>query len=397
VIAPILGELLRDSDEKVREYAARALSRIGVSARLAVEPLLETLGDRYVKVAALAAVALSIIREERAVAGTIKLLDHPGVLITVLDALKRFGPLAHAAVPRLQLLLRGKGTGVLRFLKQLLKRSHGFFGSDDGQLLLRVAQTLSAIGPAAESTIPDMVAALRNPEAAGGVAWALAEMSQSAVEAVPALIKLLSMPDDLARRNAAMALGKIGPGAKQAIAPLKRLLNDTDGSVRAQAALALWQIERLAEPVITTLVAVVEQYKDSPKFADQYATSSAAEFLGEFGGSAGIAIPVLVKILGHESSWVRVNAAYSIWKIIHRSEVILPVLLEELKCQPTGFKVLECLGAMGGLAVGAAPALQQIIEHDVSTVVSGTIDSYVDTDETFRATAIDVLEKIRTL
>ena len=102
----------------------------------------------------------------------------------------------------------------------------------------------------------------------------------------------------------------------------------------------------------------------------------------------------LREVLTHESHWVRVYSACSLWQIERNVDEVLPVLLQELQCRPAGMEVLRCLADMGPLAKPAVAQLREIIDSETRLPVSGAIDSWVDADEEFRSAAATALERI---
>jgi HEAT repeat protein len=81
---------------------------------------------------------------------------------------------------------------------------------------------------------------------------ALGDMGPAAVEAVPALLELLTGENVSDRKLAALALGYIGPAARGALPALTQALRDADEGVRRMAAVARERIETGAD---TTKVA----------------------------------------------------------------------------------------------------------------------------------------------
>jgi HEAT repeat protein len=83
-----------------------------------------------------------------------------------------------------------------------------------------------ALGRIGQPAVPELVAALQNPNAAirlKGVE-VLGRMGPEAAPAVPELIKLLDDPDERIRKATARTLGQIGPAAKEAVPALVRTL-----------------------------------------------------------------------------------------------------------------------------------------------------------------------------
>src|SRR5262249_37839669 len=101
----------------------------------------------------------------------------------------------------------------------------------------RGAFGLSLHGPAASPAVPDLIAALKRPDALvrQNSALALGAIGPSASSAVPALTDALGDPDWAVRRQAALALGEIGPAAKTALPALAKLDTDANKPVREAA------------------------------------------------------------------------------------------------------------------------------------------------------------------
>jgi HEAT repeat protein len=101
----------------------------------------------------------------------------------------------------------------------------------------RGAFGLSRHGPAASPAVPDLVAALKRPDALvrQNSALALGAIGPPAASAVPALTESLGDPEWAVRRQAALALGEIGPAAKSALPALARLETDGNKPVREAA------------------------------------------------------------------------------------------------------------------------------------------------------------------
>jgi HEAT repeat protein len=371
--ARAFGELLKSEDVKRRQVAASALSQVGSSASVAADDLVKSLDDRDPDVRKNSAIALSKTGDRRAIPPLIKLLtelkSHPHIL----DALKRFGPAARPAVPELRRLLR----------------------ATKGQDRLRVALVLGEIGPEARAALPELIAALGDPGAATGVAWALSQWGPDAWEAVSDLTMLLDA-DDHTRGNAARALGRIGPAAEAAVLPLTKLLRYRDLAVRAQAAMALWRIkEKFAEEAVETLMAIASEARSQRKQDAQFGCQTAVEYLGEIGPAARPAIPLLQELLGHNSHWIRIHAACGLWRIEGATDMVLPVLLTEIRCRPAGLLVLKHLADMGSHAKEAIPLLQQLLDSDATPSLLGSTDSWIDEEEKFLSEARVTLARIQ--
>jgi HEAT repeat protein len=92
-----------------------------------------------------------------------------------------------------------------------------------------------------------------SPEVQARGAFGLSLHGPEASPAVPELVEALKRPDALARQNAALALGAIGPAAASAVPALTDLLGDSEWAVRRQAALALGEIGPAAKAALPAL------------------------------------------------------------------------------------------------------------------------------------------------
>jgi HEAT repeat protein len=386
-VATRFGEALEDPDAGVREEAARSLMAIGTAACLVTDALLAALDDPAPRVRVWAAAALARLQDARAVPALVALLADPENRFYALQALEWLGPAALPAVPSLRALLRT---------------------ARDAQLRVRALIVLGATGPTAREAFPEMVAALRDPEIHGTAAYALGCWGAEAREAVPHLLPRLRSPDRYARRITARALGRIRPAAAAAqpagppnllqqlrslalgendpARALAALLRDRDPELRAEAAFSLWQMEEHPEAV-PVLAAVLQQGLGAKAQQAQLACSRAAEGLSHIGAAARSAVPILRAALDHDNEWVRVHAARALWQAEGRAEVVVPVLIEELRGRPASLLAIECLGEMGSLARAAIPALRRIVDSEERLITSSTMDDLVWDDEALQAAA----------
>jgi len=112
-------------------------------------------------------------------------------------------------------------------------------------LLLLTSHGLA--GQHADTTVPDLIAALKdpNPVVRRGGAITLGGLRAQAAAAVPALIEALQDPTPPVREAAAYALGSIGAQAQAAIPALIAAIKDPEPDVRAGAAEALVRLHRM--------------------------------------------------------------------------------------------------------------------------------------------------------
>ncbi len=351
-LAPVLGELLSDPEPAVCEAAAWTLKELGPAAGPAREALLAILESGTALTRAMAAAALSKLGESRAAPGLVRLLEeiqdveNVPVRVAALDAARRLGPAVAAAVPVLRRVLLSDGDQV----------------PSGRPVQQRAAAALGEIGAAAHVALPDLIAALQDPEVIYGAAAALARWGDAAVPAVPALCAEFERPLPSQRRAIAEALGAIGPAAEAAVPALEGRLSDEDGIVRAHAALALWRITGQAEAPVRALVRILEGFRTKQESGP--ARTTAAEHLALIGPPAREAMPELRAALESPSHWMEVYAARALWRVGGEAEAALPALRRHLRVDPAGRLALECLAEMGLLAAAAAPELRRMVESE---------------------------------
>ncbi len=226
------------------------------------------------------------------------------------------------------------------------------------------------LGAEARAMVPALLEALRGPPLETElvvnprrvIALALGQIGSDARSAIPALIPLME-EGPLEQENAAMAIGQIGgPEARAAIPFLEILLRSPDEMTQIRAAQALWRIDGRTQPALDMLRTSLRGQCPAP----------AAEVLGEMGEAAQSAVPALVATLGDTSPFahgVRLEAAIALWRIEHRTDRSLPVLIGLFRDPDAGALVAtraaEALGEMGADAREAVPPLREAAAADV--------------------------------
>jgi HEAT repeat protein len=201
-VPALIAALAKDTDPRVRDYAAQALRQIGTDAKEAVPALITALAKD----------------------------TDPSVRRNAAEALGWIGPDAKEAVPAL--------------ITALAKDT-------DPSVRDYAARALDIVRTDAKEAVPALIAALAKDtdlSVRGDAALTLGRISRGMKEAVPALITALAKDADWSvRASAAYALGQIGTDAKEAAPYLvNALAKDTDLSVRGDAARALTQIAEAA-------------------------------------------------------------------------------------------------------------------------------------------------------
>jgi HEAT repeat protein len=118
--------------------------------------------------------------------------------------------------------------------------------------VLAVVAALASCGPRpiyAGKSVAQLQAELTGPPAGrAAAALGLSRQGPAAVSAVPELVAALTDPDAAVRQNAALALGSVGPDAAEVLPGLTAALGDAEWAVRRQAAVTLGKLGRPAAP-----------------------------------------------------------------------------------------------------------------------------------------------------
>ncbi len=162
----------------------------------------------------------------------------------------------------------------------------------------------------------------------GFAASTLGGLGACADTSVPALAKALRDPVTRVRECAANALGELGPKASGAVTALLAVLeSDARRSVRHAAVYALGRIgpaATAAVPALTALVATKGKGTSSTRYA-------ALNALGGMGPVARGSIPAILTALADESRDVRWSVPGALVKIGEKGNGVVPVLLRALE------------------------------------------------------------------
>jgi HEAT repeat protein len=226
--------------------------------RAALPVLLNALqnADSQVRWNAGSALGFLRFRPSEVVPTLIGLLGHenPGVRWNACFLLGNLGDEAEPAISSLIAVVQDERAGEI--LNERGARSgKGFYEVfKDHSVRSAAAEALGKIGPIARPAVPSLIQALKdvNPFVRLDAAVAMRRIEGNGARAVPVLIDLLTERSETQRQEllwseAANALGEIGPDAKQAVPALIRVLSLGSGEARDQAASALGKIGSLAK------------------------------------------------------------------------------------------------------------------------------------------------------
>lgn len=194
----------------------------------------------------------------------------------------------------------------------------------------------------------------------------LSEMGPDAKAAVPRLIEIVqSDPTMSVRGEAAKALGSIGKPAAAAVPSLIAFLKGKEGGLeRAYAATALGNIQSQPAQCLAVLTSVIQASDDDPTVREL-----SARALGDFGGEAAAAVPVLISAIKTGNKGMRDAASSSLAKIPAPASDV-PALIEMLSDEITSVRgaAAQSLVGAGAAAAPAVPALVKLLQDSDTSV-----------------------------
>lgn len=301
---PTLVKRLSDSNPNLRAAAARRLGQLGPQAVEAVPSLIRALEDD----------------------GYPDIGDPVWIL-----AAKALGKMGSKAVPQLIDPLQ----------------------SPDPHVTKGVAAALGDIGPAANEAVGALIAVLEKDDEKTRITflYGLKGIGPGAEPAVPLLIQLLNHDDFHTRYWACQALGGIGPAAAPAVPALCRLTTDGPASVRRHAAAALGSIgPAIGPPGRDALVKALRDPVDPVR-------QDAVTALGKLGDLAKPAVAEIQAAIREGKMSTLAGSAHTLWQLTRDSDVVVPVLIEDLNRFGTSPEAARMLGEIGESAKAAVPEL----------------------------------------
>jgi HEAT repeat protein/V8-like Glu-specific endopeptidase len=320
-----LREKLKDTDVRVRSYAARALGLIGPEARSAGPDLLEVLKKKD---------SDAVVRQQAARSlGLIRYGDNQEVITTLtacLDDIDRLVRIAAAEalthvrrsdITQLKKLLKHQdeevrvvaatalgylGRGARAALRDLIEAARS---NTDRQVRKACIQTLAKFKEDAKDALPVFIDAMKDEELIPVAVLALAELGKEAKPAVKQLGEALSNENPNTRSTSLRALGLLGPDARDAVGDIVRLLKEGDRLFRIQVLDCLARIGPGAEEAVPGLIEIlgkavtIENNKISIDFE---LVDRAGKTLAEIGKPA--VRPLLTAALTNDDKGIRLGA-----------------------------------------------------------------------------------------
>jgi len=234
---------------------------------------------------------------------------------------------------------------------------------EDASIRVHAAQALAAIGPAAKSAVPRLLAQAKHDpiqNAAAAAAGALKKIDLVATRDVMAIsLSALRDKDVEIRRRACVMLGSMGPVAKPAVPLLREALNDEDDLVRDRAVRALGGIGIPAGDVIPALI---RGLRDKASHVRHAAAS-------QFAFTVSVpdeAIPALKLLLQDEDKGVASLAKIALGRTDRKEAEQVQVFVYALSSRNAMDYALLGLAMIGPKAVEAVPPLIPVLKDESS-------------------------------
>jgi HEAT repeat protein len=283
-------------------------------------------------------------------------------------ALMLFGPAVKGAVPALidalddpRQQVQIKAAEALRYIgpdaaapAPALVRKLGIRGPDIG-IAWGAEEALVAIGPAA---LPSLIRCLEgdDKEARQRAMLILARFGAAARDAVPALAKLVNLPDGVQSGDAIAVLGKIGPGASAAIPTLSAAYESLKPDDEDRKYALLDALPRIGAPPSPRIIGDLND-------PDPDRRASAVLILSQFGAKAHSAAGRLVALVDDPSPVVRVRAAVALFSVDPAHPRVLSALSSALDSSDIDIldEAIPAIAQLGSNGAVVAPKLKSIV------------------------------------
>jgi len=217
--------------------------------------------------------------------------------------------------------------------------------------LLVMLGTLPAFAEQGKRSVAELIGDLKKSDADKLKAIdELAALGDKAADAVPELVKQLTLKNEDVRLAATMALGKIGAPA---VGLLSKAYDSKEAGTRFYA---IWGLAFVGAPAKSATPFVLKAMDDpSPDVRRK-----AAYTLAMIGADADLSVAALVAALADKDADVRQTAAETLPKM---SQAAVPVLLKALQGDRQEMKpiAIKILGEIGAPAEAAIPELKAIL------------------------------------
>jgi HEAT repeat protein/flagellar basal body rod protein FlgF len=339
---PALAAELASEQATARIDACYVLGEIGSGAIGAVPALMKALADsdRSIRNAAIAALMRVAPESPQVVAGMLESLSTSLESADwrerreAVEALRRLGPRATPCVPQLIRLLDDPTSGA--------------------------ALALAEIGPGAQQAVQPLAAALSDPDAHVRMhaAYALRRLGVVARDALPALLAAMHDADKDVRMQALAAVGQIGGGESGCLAALATVLSNEDDDVRRRVSAALGPLGTWARALDRERPAI-----DSTR--QRRVARGMLELTGIVAPPAADFAEVAIVASTDAEAWkplFYVTIAHAGWDQACDVKALIELASDE--DERLSAAAINALGALGGQAAAAVPALAAAMDHN---------------------------------
>ena len=332
-----LVRALNDSDERVRDLAVAAMTRLGKDA---IDALAKAAIDKEAGLRHSAILSLGAMED----AQTIPILQ---------NALKDEDPFVREAAVA--------GLGNTRSPKALPVLGEAL-QSDDAKVRADAVQAMAKVG---KDALEPLVAASKHDEWAVRRAAAEGLGMLDLVDSVAPLNRLLTDDDARVRSAAASGLARLGPAARLSITPLINALKDESDQVRDAASFAL---SRIAPGNATAIPALIRALSDS----DPRSRVGAANTIARLGSEAPSAVFPLIKTLKDDNEEVVLASRLALVKLGREAITGLAKALGEEDTK-TKLHVIAVMGQIGEEAAPASHVLMLSLQDGNEQVRAATV------------------------
>jgi HEAT repeat protein len=368
---PALAGHLGHPDKDRRMTAAYALARIGPAA---IPVLRGAFDDPRTRAVAAVALASCPSPPPEIVPVLVEATKDPNVGWTAVQGLLNLDAVASSFVS--EAVAKGDEHAV-RLLAQMASWQRSMVGSNAswGTPAQEAAERIRMTG-LAETAVPALTRALKDPRVRSAAAWSLAEFGDASL---PSLGRALEDPDPAFRATVLRSLGSI-PGAQP---HFEQALGDPDPQVREAAAAGLG---RRRAPGVRPLLAALEHTEPrtcrslvsalsdalegavAPEAAVSQVMAklevkecrpAAVKALARFGW---VAVPSLLRVMDGRDSVLSWSAVQALVLMGNRAKSAVPALTQALRNERARAKAAEALVAIAPDACSAADALAEALD-----------------------------------
>lgn len=240
----------------------------------------------------------------------------------------------------------------------------------------------------------------------------LMAIGKDAQSAVPALIQALKDPDSAVRLNSALALGRAELASPEVIdALISVVLNDSHNGARGNAIGSLGRLQEISPPSELIMTILTDALQDE----NERVHKTAVIVLGHVGSKAKAAIPALIKVSQSGDTAMRERAVFALGKIGEAAPEVFSTLTEALKSDVRNIHLnaIKALGEIKPVSLESVAILIKVLEEqditarnlamtalgnfgtDAQIAVSALTAAMEDEDVTVSKTAASALKKIQ--